>query len=419
MPDNTIEWGQGAVNNTNDWGKAKANSTNNFGAVYDSSPSLDTNITGSTGAVLSISYSSSAFCENASDPTPTVTDNVGAGTYSSTAGLVFVSTSTGEVDISASTPSATAYVITYTDTNSATATFNLTINALDNAAFSYTYSSYAQNFLDPTPTITGLAGGTFSGSTGLVINSTTGEIDLDASTIAAHTITYDTTSSGSSVCPNTSTQTVDIVAALAQVNNVYSMEFDGVNDYIDLGDSDNLSFGNETTDSPFSISMWGNITNGVNFRGVQKISGSTYEYRFNTLNSGVVRLNLYDSNASNFIGVDGGSLTSYAGQWMHLVATYDGSSSSAGCKIYLNGSPLSTTTSELGNYTAMHNTTAPVEIGRLATTYTSGKIDEVSIFNVELTAQEVQSIYLATETGKTADLNDLTTPPVKWYRMGD
>ena len=206
--------------------------------------------------------------------------------------------------------------------------------------------------------------------------------------------------------------------ALAQVNNVYSMSFDG-DHYIDLGDSDDLSFGNSSTDNPFSISMWGNITNGVNFRGVQKISGSTYEYRFNTLTNGVVRLNLYDSNASNFIGVDGGSLTSYAGQWIHLVATYDGSSSSAGCKIYLNGSPLSTTPSSLGSYTAMHNTTAPVEIGRLITTYTNGLIDEVAIFNVELTAQQVQSIYYATETGKTADLNDLTTPPIKWYRMGD
>ena len=417
MPDNTIEWGQGAVNNSNDWGKAKANSTNNFGAVYDDSPSGDTNIAGGTG-VVSITYPNSAYCGGASDPTPTITDNVGVGTFSSTTGLVFVSTTTGEVDLSASTDGAT-YVITYTDTDSATATFNFTITAFDDATFSYTYSSYAQNLPDPTPTITGLTGGTFSGSTGLVINSTTGEIDLDASTIAAHTITYDTTSSGSSVCPNTSTQSVGITLALAQVNNVYSMSFDGTNDYIDLGDSDVFSFGNTSTDSPFSISMWGNITNGVNFRGVQKISGSTYEYRFNTLTNGVVRLNLYDSNASNFIGVDGGSLTSYAGQWIHLVATYDGSSSSAGCKIYLNGSPLSTTPSEFGNYTAMHNTTAPVEIGRLITTYTNGLIDEVAIFNVELTAQEVQSIYLATETGKTADLDDLTTPPVKWYRMGD
>ena len=127
MPDNTIEWGQGGVNNNNDWGKAKANSTNNFGAVYDDSPSGDTNIAGGS-PVVSITYSASAFCADASDPTPTVQNNAGAGTFSSTTGLVFISTSTGEIDISAST--AGSYVITYTDTDAATATFNLSINAL-------------------------------------------------------------------------------------------------------------------------------------------------------------------------------------------------------------------------------------------------------------------------------------------------
>lgn len=127
MPDNTIEWGQGAVNNNNDWGKAKANSTNNFGAVYDSSPSGDTNIAGGQ-PVVSITYSANAYCADASDPTPTIQNNAGVGTFSSTTGLVFISTTTGEVDISAST--AGSYVITYTDTDAATATFNLTINAL-------------------------------------------------------------------------------------------------------------------------------------------------------------------------------------------------------------------------------------------------------------------------------------------------
>ena len=127
MPDNTIEWGQGAVNNNNDWGKAKANATNNFGAVYDNSPSGDTNIVGGA-PVVSITYSASAYCADASDPTPTIQNNAGAGTFSSTTGLVFISTSTGQVDVSGST--AGSYLITYTDTDAATATFNLTINAL-------------------------------------------------------------------------------------------------------------------------------------------------------------------------------------------------------------------------------------------------------------------------------------------------
>ena len=134
---NTIEWGQGAVNNNNDWGKAKANSTNGFGAVYDSSLSGDTNIVGGQ-PVVSITYSASSFCADASDPTPTIRNNAGAGTFSSTSGLVFISTSTGEVDIDAST--AGSYLITYTDTDSSTATFNLTINSLPTANITGTLS---------------------------------------------------------------------------------------------------------------------------------------------------------------------------------------------------------------------------------------------------------------------------------------
>ena len=303
---------------------------------------------------LIISYSASAFCANASDPTPTVTGNVGAGTYSSTAGLVFVSTSTGEVDISASTPSATAYVITYTDTNSATATFNLTINALDNAAFSYTYSSYAQSFPDPTPTITGLAGGTFSGSTGLVINSTTGEIDLDASTIAAHTITYDTTSSGSSVCPNTSTQTVDIVAELAQVNNVYSMEFDTLAD-------ESVSVGNTLTNgfSQLSISLWANFASVPTNRVLGLASkDNTNERSFD--------LRYIQNTGVNFLvstnGINTAATPYYpkasisAGQWYHFVGVYDGSN----VLLYVNGVPIGSPTALTGS---LQNTTSELNIG--------------------------------------------------------
>ena len=375
---------------------------------------------------LIISYSASAFCANASDPTPTVTGNVGAGTYSSTAGLVFVSTSTGEVDISASTPSATAYVITYTDTNSATATFNLTINALDNAAFSYTYSSYAQNFPDPTPTITGLAGGTFSGSTGLVINSTTGEIDLDASTIAAHTITYDTTSSGSSVCPNTSTQTVDIVAALAQVNNVYSMGFDGSSDYVTMGNVLNTS---STGASAFSMSCWFKTSaSGGTYCLISKAknSGQLDGYQFLVNSNGEIRffLGRYTGNSASSPWVYVKTTTTWNdGNWHNAVLTYNGNQNTSGLTLYVDGNPEPLAT-VFNNTPSINSTDSEFMIGARGKSgdvggFFEGKIDEVSFFNVELTAQEAQSIYLATETGKTADLNDLTTPPIKWYRMGD
>jgi len=416
MPDNTIEWGQGAVNNTNDWGKAKANATNNFGAVYDDSPSLDTNITGSTGAVLSITYSASAFCEDASDPTPTVSNNVGAGTFSSTTGLVFVSTTTGQVDLSASTSGAT-YLITYTDTNSATATFSLTVNALDDASFAYSQSSYAPTDADPTPTVT-LAGGTFSAGTGLVFvdsgsntGSSTGEIDLSASTVASYTITYTT----AGTCPNTSTQTVEIASALAQISNVYSMEFDGSSASINVGQSLNIYSSQSRT-----ISCWFNINSfattpagdGSNLLGygtsgsLQAFSLAVTKY----VNNPNHRLYLHVWNNTYDIS---GTTQILENNWYLATVTYDGST----LKLYLNGNlEGSSSTSSL------NTTTSDFIIGQgIYGTWNTlnGKIDEVAIFNVELTAQEVLDIYNATETGKTADLNDLTTPPIKWYRMGD
>jgi len=48
MPDNDIEWGQGAVNNDIGWGKAQLNNTIGFGAIYENSPSGDTNLIGGT-----------------------------------------------------------------------------------------------------------------------------------------------------------------------------------------------------------------------------------------------------------------------------------------------------------------------------------------------------------------------------------
>ncbi len=357
------------------------------------------------GGVLSIEYSASAFCEDGIDPTPTVSNNVGAGTFSSTAGLVFISTSTGEVDLSASTSGAT-YLITYTDTNSATATFSLTINDLDDASFAYSASSYSQSDADPTPTVTGLSGGTFSGGSGLVFvdsgsntGSSTGEIDLSASTIASYTITYTT----AGTCPNTSTQTVGITAALAQVNNVYSMDFDGTNDYIHVN---SFPFGGLTS---LSISFWYNLNS---ISADQAVIAKWTESPRSIL--------LYHDAPNGWrLLIDGvASLQSThvatINTWQHLAVTYE---SGVGTSIYLNGVGQSTT-----GGTGAVPTSNNFNIGRDALSgsfsrYLNGGLDELAIFNTALTAQEVQSIYNATETGKTADLNDLTTPPVAWYRM--
>ena len=61
--------------------------------------------------IASFSYAGTPYCQNVANPTPVLSPGGVAGTFSSTAGLVFVSTATGQVNLAASTPG------TYTVTN--------------------------------------------------------------------------------------------------------------------------------------------------------------------------------------------------------------------------------------------------------------------------------------------------------------
>src|SRR6185369_6809078 len=94
------------------------------------------------------SYTGSPYCQNAANPSPTFSGGGVAGTFSSTAGLVFVSTSTGQIDLAASTTG------TYTVTNTiaaaggcatVTATSSITINALPAATISYTGAPFCRS----------------------------------------------------------------------------------------------------------------------------------------------------------------------------------------------------------------------------------------------------------------------------------
>ena len=91
------------------------------------------------------------------------------------------------------------------------------------AAFSYSKSSFRQDESDPTPTITGTQGGTFTSSpSGLVINSSTGTIDLQNSSLNSYTITY-------TVQGVSAQQSLSVILPLT-IDNNFSMLFDGAED---------------------------------------------------------------------------------------------------------------------------------------------------------------------------------------------
>jgi len=179
-----------------------------------------------------------------------------------------------------------------------------------------------------------------------------------------------------------------------------SADFGGTNEYVSIADADSLSFGNGSTDSAFSLAAWVKSDTSGGTRIIVKGEGVPQEYAFTVSGGGVPGLSLYDENFDNRIQSNS-STNITSGVWQHWAVTYDGSGSFTNGKIYLNGSAVSTTTASAGSYTAMHNTSTPLDIGRFDVTisgtnyesFTNGHLDDVAVIAKELSASEVSAIY--------------------------
>ena len=171
-------------------------------------------------------YEQSQACENGSDITPII--NNPGGTFSASPAGLSINSSTGVIDVSASTVG--TYTVTY---SIGPTTDTITILPADNSSFSYSASSFRQNASNPAPTITGLVGGVFSAPTGIIFadsgtntNSSSGIINLAASTVGGpYTITYTTTGN----CPTSSTFDVTVLVTLSITYSAAAFCEDGGN----------------------------------------------------------------------------------------------------------------------------------------------------------------------------------------------
>jgi hypothetical protein len=179
-----------------------------------------------------------------------------------------------------------------------------------------------------------------------------------------------------------------------------AMEFDGTDDYINIGDNAELTFNNGTNDLPFSVSYWSKHSAVVGDACIvaKYLDSTPFNGEWSAgYNSNNHYFQCLDDSALVRITITGSTLPALD-TWYHVLWTYDGSGSETGLSLYVNGVlDANATKSEQGSYSKMTDESADVEVGTclqdFGSYYFDGKIDEVKIYNYALTPSEIKTLY--------------------------
>jgi len=202
----------------------------------------------------------------------------------------------------------------------------------------------------------------------------------------------------------------------APFTNLYSTEYDGIDDYIDCSNPSNLNF---SADDAFSFSIWfKKASSGTVEVAFSKMIGSGSFNGYMMFFSGNLLYFRIRENGSNFHQIRDNDVHPL-NTWVHYVVTYDGSrtGSGLGLNLYKDGTKLTNVTRS-GNFpSGTGQSTADFDIGARSNgsvRYFDGLIDEFSVFNSELSQSDVTAIY---NGGVPNNLNNLSTPPLSWWRF--
>ncbi len=202
--------------------------------------------------------------------------------------------------------------------------------------------------------------------------------------------------------------------------NVYSVDFDGVDDYVGVTPDENIEL--------YGLSMWFNCPAVIStspVRGALFGPDSTANWFLglggdftSTLTNELISI-----NTGARYGYCSSSATIATG-WHHVVAAWSTSSATNGggngYDIYLDGvkvgNAANTTWGSASLYTLASGTTFRIgQRGNAGYPY-DGLIDEVAIFDSTLTAANVTTLW---NSGTPGDITTQLRQPAGWWRMGD
>ncbi len=194
-----------------------------------------------------------------------------------------------------------------------------------------------------------------------------------------------------------------------------ALDFDGIDDYIDLGNNPNLNF---DYNEAYTISAWVKVPTGTTTSGhiLSKFDGNTFAgWTFTYVGAtGAIDFLMLDPVTFDFFEVrSAGGFDVRDGQWHHIAMSYNGSGDETGVTIYVDGIE-STTVIQAGTISGSVQSNAPAFIGNFdaGTEYFEGQIDELMVWSTARTAIEIKADKHLTRSVCDGDL-------VAYYQMND
>jgi hypothetical protein len=295
-----------------------------------------------------------------------------------------------------------------TTSNPVTITVN-TVNLCGNGTINSGEQCDGTNLGGQSCTSFGFTGGTLSCNTScqLVTNSCTG-----GTAPAGVTASYSFDNSAADISGNGNGGTPTNGPTYTTGHSNQALLFDGIDDYVDIGDKLNLTV-------PFTVAAWVRLDSGASGDPVIFATDDDANYTGFKL--------FVEGGGVNTFGVDlmnggapgpGSRSTKLAttplsyGTWTHVAAVVNGVGN---VTLYQNGQPVSGTTS--GSATTMVHTSSPASIGRRNGNNWKGAIDDLNIYTKALSASEVQALASGTGAASITSLS-LTTPSLETNLTG-
>lgn len=207
-------------------------------------------------------------------------------------------------------------------------------------------------------------------------------------------------------------------------SNGFSAQLDGANDYLSVPNNALLQF--DYRSEAASFNMWIKTSDTSNVAYLGKLS-SSQGYEIN-LSAGNLTFDVQATGLGQRLRVrtdPGDSVDDILqdGDWHMIAITYDGSGNANGVSMYIDGVSQNL---DIQNNGLTNNPVSTNSLGIGASTNGSssfgpGNIDEVSIWDVELSPSEVNTVYNA---GIPTNLQGFGASPITqsliaWWRMGD